>query len=572
METVRFWELVHFFVLPHLAVSSEHLSAALQLLDIALQHIAADPSALLICRYAPDALGCALCSLLAAGGRESLPSAEVEAIVQTLALLVKAMKEASEQHALQENCERHYQTLLNARVGLNRYAAQLHWSIALLLHDVCGDLTDTDGRCSVLAWAEGQAPMLCRHNNCSADGPLEEVDKNAAGMVMQVLSDLLFSCASAEASLQPSVELLTQLWAQHKGKDPPQSKETNIYQPAARLIAWAVERPLEVSHMTVSCVARLLPRLARTEAKRLLCTALPKLFDAAVLPQPAAPHPQQLQTAGIGPEPDRQAIDADSVSQASATSNTRIEHDRDTSVSALRIGALAAVLWLQTAYPVAFSSAADASSTPRIGRFLAVWPYSHSVAIFSGGSSLPEPDPDGASTDLVDGILRRFALEATRHSIACLQQVCAESARGAPLAGDEDKYGSLSTGDVAADHLGKFTLACGLLSCSARAAGSGSGPDAGGMDSCAKTANILALNLLQGRRDVRTAQGSPQTTVPGAAVDATVVMATLQQAQQAQHEWERALLEVPKSFRGQLRKNLKSTLNNCGRSEAPELT
>ena len=57
-----------------------------------------------------------------------------------------------------------------------------------------------------------------------------------------------------------------------------QSKE-KTYQPAARLVAWAVERPLDLCHMMVSCAARVLPRLALSEAKRLLCTALPRLFE-----------------------------------------------------------------------------------------------------------------------------------------------------------------------------------------------------------------------------------------------------------------------------------------------------
>jgi hypothetical protein len=538
---------VDFFVLSHLAMNSEHLSAALQLLDVALQHVADNPSEFLICYYSPDALGCALCSLLAAGGRESLPAAELEAIVHTLALLVEAMKDAFERDGIPENC---HQILLNARVGLNRYAAKLHWSVALLLHDVCGDLMDTDGRSSILAWAEGRVPTLCGQSIVSTNGPVsvEEPDKDAR-VVMQTLSDLLFSCALADALLQPSVELLTQLWAQHKGNSPAEGKETNLHEPARRLVTWAIGRPLELSHMTVSCVARLLPRLAQTEAKRLLCTALPKLFDGALLPEPPR-HPQQLQPTGIGEEPDP------------ISASTSFEHEQDTSVSALRIGALAAVLWLHTAYPVTFSSATDENSSPRIGRFLAAWPYSHSIVIFTGESSLPEPAPVAAPAGSVDDVLRQFALEAMRHSLACLQQVCADSACGAPLGGGEENYASLSTSDAAADHLGKFTLACGLLSCSARAAGSVSGPDAGGMDSCAKTANILALNLLQGRRDVRTAQRRLQTAVSGTTVDATALA-----AQQGRGEWERVLLEVPKSFRGQLRKNLKSSSHDCGRSD-----
>ena len=528
-------------MLPRLTMNGEHLPAALQLLEVALEHAAADPSGLSISQYAPDALGCALCCLLAAGGRESLTSALLEATVRTLAMLREALKPAAKQHALPEDCGAHGQALLSARVGLTRYAAQLHWTVALLLHDVCGEPAlaspDTDGSdcSSVLAWAEGRVPMLCGQINRSSNAPTTvkqpepEPEQEAAGMVVQTLSDLLFSCALADASLQPSVELLTQLWAQQKGDGLSQSDDKN-HQPARRLVAWAAERPLELSHMTVSCVARLLPRLAQTEAQRLLCTALPRLLDGALLPQPPTPQPQQM--TGVEPEAGPTAAPERDFGAANS------EHDA--AVSALRIGALAAVLWIQTAYPAAFPPTADANSTLRIARFLAAWPYSSSMV---GPVCSPGPEePLGVSTDPDGDTLRRLALESTRHSITCVQHACADSARereretqretqrekereeGASAEHSND----VGTIDAAVEHLGQFTLACGLLSCSAHAADSVSGSDGAGMGSCAKTANILALNLLQSRRERRSS---------GRRTDSAA-------SQHSQSEWERAVSEV----------------------------
>lgn len=681
---VCFSQLVHIFVLPHLATNSEHLPAALQLLGVALQHAAADFSTYLICQLAPDALGSALCSLLATGGRESLPVAVLETTVQNFELLLRAMKAASEEMttssaAVQlrtENREEQQQTLIKACTRLDRYAAQLHWTVALMLHDVCGNLrfscTDTDSSdCSVmLAWAQGRPPMLCgqlqrrqqqneehqkqndkeekehvahapvelpsclalrtwdqqagadpgtnllfaagdrilivseepgqgwltgrmvgdsseragifpanfvataaetvgssarrarapdlkqpqdtvqpqhldpkqQGSNAKAPAPTTDPeDKTTVVVVVQMLSDLLFSCALADAPLQPSIELLTRL-SEQRGVDR-LSQGDDAYHPASILVAWVAEHPLEVSHMIVACVARLLPRLAQAEAKRLLCIALPRLFDASLLPQPPPSIllPQDTRGSETGPG-------STSGGNRGETGHSSVE--QTTCVVALHVGALAAVLWLQTAYPAAFSAATDINSTESAGNFLSVWPYSSSLARSLPGAA----SVDGSANGDIDD-LRRLSLEAMRHSIACVQHVCADTVSegqdtvACVNSGTTSTNTSVNCSDAAADYLGKFHLACGLVSCSAHAASTVSGSDAAGIATCAKTAQILALNLVQSYRELNSAQTDR-------ADNATPSTAMLKQLHNL---WARAVSEIPTPYRAQLQKLVKST-------------
>eukprot|EP01046_Picozoa_sp_COSAG06_P021311 COSAG06_NODE_1596_length_8978_cov_15.305215_6_plen_1178_part_00 len=568
--TVKFSELVRVFVVPHLAMDSEHLPAALRLLKVALGSRAA---ALQVCDYAPDALGCVLCSLLAGGGRENLAAAVLQDTVDALGLLLDATQgceellEAERQlpalneeedgdrcKALSPKSQERQQVLASTRSGLEQHAAQLHWTVALSLCRVCNTAA-ADRRRVVLAWAAGRSPLLCGGAGLN-DDRIKATDESEAEVVMQALSDLLFSCALADAVLQPSLELLTRLRAteNHTATETAEPFEMERTESlpvgaAVKLVQWAASRPLELYQMTVSCVARMLPRLAQTEARRLLCTALPKLYVTSALPQPPAdswvvPQP----TASGEPAAAAAADDDDDAAQATTPQLAEVSNETAARLCALQIGALAAVLWLGTACPGASllqstpstdgnadtAAAAIVSAQQyraRVGGFLRAWPYS-STPMGGLRQSMGLDDDGGASS--ADG-LAHLALGATRHSIACVQHACGAPAKKSGTDGADDEKGEVGKEEAELPRL--FALVCGLLSCSARVRDAYSSDLAMqsssvciGVGGCAKATHVLAMNLLQSRR----------ASSLGA----------------ARGEWAAALREMPQPHRGQLRKLL----------------
>eukprot|EP01045_Picozoa_sp_COSAG04_P006717 COSAG04_NODE_337_length_16405_cov_652.804060_5_plen_393_part_00 len=275
------------------------------------------------------------------------------------------------------------------------------------------------------------------------------------GGVQQTLSDLLFSCALADGALGAAIELL---------------RTGSEDQTAARQLAeWGAEQPGELWSMTVSCLARLLPRLARSEAERLLGVALPQLYAQGALPYPPpGTFPSALEAFDGGghavPDADRKDDEDGSKEDAEQDEEGMPPAGDRAVLAALHGGALAASLSLQLA------GASTAETDAR--QFVFGWPYSLSELESAAEQAGPAAE---ACMDL--------AVEATRQALAALQQAAA------------------STPSLAVE-LGLLALACGMLTASAQAAAScGAEPtlhEAGAqLAGCVKAAHVLAMSLLQ---------------------------------------------------------------------------
>lgn len=289
-------------------------------------------------------------------------------------------------------------------------------------------------------------------------------------MVMQTLSDLLYSCALTDAVLEPSAIWLSTL-VQSAGKGAGEDHSA-----AVRLAEWCGEKPVEMWQMTASCVARILPRLARVEAERLLCKALPRLYETGALPPP----------------PDFRALDviASGGPASEGTKPEQISSKQAASLGGLQAGVVAAMLWLASTGSPKAALLCEGNDGPkfanaRIGSFLRAWPYSPS----SGGGVNNESGGEG---DGSDEVLASLAEVATRQAIGAMQSVC-----GTLKDSSENPASEAVDAQV-------FGVVCGLLGSTARVAAAYSA-DAdmrntqacAGMVGCAKATHLLAASLLQ---------------------------------------------------------------------------